>query len=160
MALEDTCLSKDSYTFKRLFSLPYGKRTIVMTQYFAENWARLFANDFRTLFIFSSVPTASHIKERLSRHTPSPLAGEGWDEGNIRSPSPLLPHLRQRRISLWLKGGGEKDSSRQAPQSPSPQPSPSRGEGEGGGDNEIASLPLDKARGRLTKEGNELGGSQ
>jgi thiol-disulfide isomerase/thioredoxin len=58
LGLENTCLSKDSYTFRRLFSLPYGRRTIVMTQYFAENWARLFADDLRTLFISSSSPDA------------------------------------------------------------------------------------------------------
>lgn len=51
LGLKDTCLEKDSPAFKKLFSLPYGKRTVVMSQCYGGNWAKLYINDPKTLFV-------------------------------------------------------------------------------------------------------------
>ena len=51
LVLENECLPKNDPTFKRLFELPYGKRTVLMSQCYAGNWLRIFADSPRTLFI-------------------------------------------------------------------------------------------------------------
>jgi thiol-disulfide isomerase/thioredoxin len=51
LVMKDACVAQGDPIFKRLFALPYAKRTVVMSQCYGGNWARLFAKDPTTLFI-------------------------------------------------------------------------------------------------------------